>query len=78
MTLRQIDAKEFAVLCASYGDFEPRYLVRFDDLTAGIFPFGTEEAEDVRAYPGVECVFKLKPGTYIELDPRSLAFTLSA
>lgn len=72
----KVDAKEYAALLASWGEFEPRYMVKFDDLTVGVFPFGPDEVDDIRSYPGVECVLRLTPGTYIELDPRSLDFTI--
>lgn len=70
-----IDAKQYAYICASYGDYEPSYLVRFCDLAVGAFQFGPEEAEDVRRYPGVLDVVRLKPGRRpVEWDADALQF----
>jgi hypothetical protein len=56
------NAKSYAALCASFGNFEPRYIVLFSDATVGVFRFGPDEVEDVSNYPGVMEVVRIVAG----------------
>ncbi len=47
------------------------YAVQFVDGTAGLYPFTGDDAEVLRAHPGVRALHRLREGAHL-LDPLAL------